>query len=867
MPDPAAKLFQLPKPSLKHLFLPQAAQRIDFKGHGGGKTIIREVDRRRHAALLSRQLSEVSKYSDHLSKAILAKTLPEMEGIVIQIASAPGFPLGAQAIQALTTRTGSRSGPVITLLNAMQMHDQRGLAFTRVVLHVPFGGLTYLAEKLRQFAGGSGPKGNHAFLANISVIAQAALDALWTDAPELLPKDDQLHWWQLWVRKYPAAVWLRFQSIRDGLKLVVKGKELTLPEHHIVLVHATYTTLASSLPLLDCLAEVRGAHPCSLGLTELSAREQREYSEEALTRIRQPAADAPAVCLLDTGVNRGHKLLENLLAAADAHTVFSDGDGSDAYVSQRAHGHGTPMAGLAAYGDLRLLMEQTGQWDQQHRLESVRLLDPAHPHEPENYGSITLQGIALPEIQNPQRKRVFSLAVTAPGPDDGRPTAWSAAVDAAAFGDEEPDSPKRVILVSAGNVNPQAHGDSYAYPDDNRNTPIEDPAQAWNAVTVGALTHRDRVEESDDESRRLVRIARKGDLSPFSRTSCDWNDHWPLKPEIVLEGGNAARHPEHGPDFRESLELISTSAMGAVGRDLCAFNATSAATALAARLAAEITACYPAVRPETVRGLLVHSTRWNDVMLDGLNPHRPYTGVTRAKFIRMLRTFGYGEPDSGRCHFSAGHAVTMIREDQLQPYALKQGSVHLKDCHVHQLPWPKKILEPYFGSTIRLRITLSYFTAPNPSANNALGSSRYRYGGCLLRFIVRHKEESVAHFESRLKRTAAEQADNGDTATPAESFSTDTGWALGSKLCGKGGSLVHDIWEGSVADLLAMDRIAVYPAKGWWAANRKFPEGDRWHNCHNFPIRYSLIVSLEAQQDIPLYNEIENLIKVSLEAT
>lgn len=866
MPDSPLPIFQLPKPSLKHLFLPKAAQRIDFKGRGGGKTEIREVDRRRHAALLNRQLGDLSKYADDLRKSILENELPELEGIVLKITTEPGFPLGAQDVQALTTRTGRRSGPVITLLHAMQMEDDEGQPYTRIVLHVPFGGLAYLEEKLRKFAGGSGKKGNHAFLANINLIAQAALDALWTDAPELLPKDGQLHWWQLWVRKYPTDVWHRFQRIKDSLALTVKGQELTFPEHHIVLVHATYAALAASLPLLDCLAEVRGAHPCSLGLTDLSIPEQREYVDEALSRIRQPPSDAPAVCLLDTGVNQGHKLLENLLASADAQSVFPDGDGSDAYVSQSAHGHGTPMAGLAAYGDLRLLLGQTAAWEQHHRLESVRLFDPTHPHEPENYGSITLQAVSLPEIRNPRRKRVYSLAISAPGPDDGRPTAWSAAVDAAAFGEEDQGSPKRVILVSAGNVAP---GASYAYPDDNRNTPIEDPAQAWNAVTVGALTHRDRVEESDPESRRLVRIARKGGLSPFSRTSCEWEDHWPLKPEIVMEGGNGAFHPDHGPDKRASLELISTSAMGAMGRDLCAFNATSAATAQAARLAAELTARYPTIRPETVRGLLVHSARWNDVMLDGINPHRPYThrANSRAKFIQMLRCFGYGEPDSSRCNFSAGHAVTMIREDQLQPYALKQGSVKLKDCHVHLLPWPKELLQQNFASTIRLRVTLSYFTAPNPSANNALGSSRYRYGGCLLRFLFRHKDESVERFEARLKSTAREHDENGNEPAPNQTISTDTGWALGGKLCGKGGSLVHDVWEGSAAQLLTMDRIAVYPAKGWWAVNRKFPEDDRWHNCFNFPIRYSLIVSLEAQQDIPLYSEIANLIQVPLEAT
>jgi hypothetical protein len=869
VPDATPPLFQLPKPSLKHLFLSKAAQRLDFKGRGRGKTPIQELERRRHASLLSRQLSGVSTISDEIQEAILEETLPEMEGIVIKITTAAGYPLGAQEIQALTTRTGKRSGPFITLLHAMQMEDDDGQPYTRIVLHVPFGGLTYLEEKIRQFAGGSGTKGKHAFLANVNSIAQAALEELWTDPAESLPADEAPHWWQLWIRKYPVEVWDRFQAIRNSLELEVKGEELILPEHRIVLVRATYTALASSLPLLDCLGEVRGAHPCSLGLTELSASEQREYVEEALGRIRQPGVDAPAVCLLDTGVNRGHHLLQNLLAPEDAQSVFADGDSSDAYINQIAHGHGTPMAGLAAYGDLRVLLGQTEAWDQHHRLESVRLFDPNNPNDPDNYGSVTLQAVALPEIQSPQRKRVFSLAITAPGPDDGRPTAWSAAVDAAAFGDEGPAAPKRLILVSTGNVKPDEYGVNYAYPDDNRNSPIQDPAQAWNAVTVGALTHRDKVQESDDESQRLVRLARQGDLSPFSRTACDWEDHWPIKPEIVMEGGNAAFHPEHGPDYRESLELISTSAMGALGRDLCSCHATSAATAQAARLAAGITVRYPTIRPETVRGLLVHAARWNNMMLDGVNPHRAYNAKrnNRAKFVQTLRSFGFGEPDAGRCNFSAGHAVTMIREDQLQPYALKENNVQLKDCHVHTLPWPKELLQQNFASTISLRVTLSYFTAPNPSANNALGSSRYRYGGCLLRFLVRHKDESLERFEARLKRTAREGDESTTGASSTGSTRTDTGWALGGRLCGKGGSLIQDVWEGTAAQLLTMDRIAVYPVKGWWAARRNFPEGDRWHNCHELPIRYSLIVSVESQQDIPLYNEIHNLIQVPVEAT
>lgn len=64
---------------------------------------------------------------------------------------------------------------------------------------------------------------------------------------------------------------------------------------------------------------------------------------------------------------------------------------------------------------------------------------------------MTKQGISRPEIVAPDRQRFYSLAVTAEE-TDGRPSSWSAAVDSAAFGAEERGEPKRLIIVSAGNV-------------------------------------------------------------------------------------------------------------------------------------------------------------------------------------------------------------------------------------------------------------------------------------------------------------------------------------------------------------------------------------------------------------------------------
>jgi hypothetical protein len=62
-----------------------------------------------------------------------------------------------------------------------------------------------------------------------------------------------------------------------------------------------------------------------------------------------------------------------------------------------------------------------------------------------------------------------------------------------------------------------------------------------------------------------------------------------------------------------------------------------------------------------------------------------------------------------------------------------------------------------------------------------------------------------------------------------------------------------------------MDSIAVFPVKGWWAS-RSMPAESPWHRCHKRKIRYGLVVSVETEADIPLYNEINNLISITLDA-
>jgi len=206
----------------------------------------------------------------------------------------------------------------------------------------------------------------------------------------------------------------------------------------------------------------------------------------------------------------------------------------------------------------------------------------------------------------------------------GRPTAWSAAIDALAAGSVW-TSPIAMpfrwmrarslrsgcFVLSAGNVD--VIEDDYLTRCDLE--PIEDPAQAWNALTVGAYTDLQTIDPAERGYDGWTPLALRGDLSPCSRTSVAFDHDWPAKPDIVLEGGNVARSPS-GNAFLwpDSFQTLTTKAPIRDARLLTVTRQTSAATAKAAHLAASIMADYPSCWPETVRALMVHSAEWTPAM-------------------------------------------------------------------------------------------------------------------------------------------------------------------------------------------------------------------------------------------------------------
>ncbi|KAK0359597.1 hypothetical protein LTR94_030691, partial [Friedmanniomyces endolithicus] len=159
--------------------------------------------------------------------------------------------------------------------------------------------------------------------------------------------------------------------------------------------------------------------------------------------------------------------------------------------------------------------------------------------------------------------------------------------------------------------------------------------------------------------------------------------------------------------------------------------------------------------PETVRALLTHSARWTPPMETALLA----TGQ-KAERLLMLRRFGYGVPSLDRALRSASNSLALVAQQEIQPFHRTKGGTKLHQAHFFALPWPRDTLLELGEHEVRLRVSLSYFIEPNPSADAPLSPARYRSAG--LRFDLRRRNEPQDRFEARVNALASLEEDEGD---------------------------------------------------------------------------------------------------------
>lgn len=836
--------------TLPHIFLPGHGDREDFTSPfgGGGDMALPARNRAQHAAKLRRDI----RAAVNAAEAQMAQRDPDIaqgvEGFYLEFE----IPAAQAAIvDKLENKRGRNPIELVAVRPAPDDPEEHVLA----TVYVPTTRKDFYEGKVEKYESEDsvryekGPDGadlidaqgnrveksrrpkNEVLVASIDAVRLAQLRSLYTDPADFPPAGQEI-WWEVWLRSGAREALLH---AAERLNIAIRDHSVRFAEREVVLARATPEALTCLIAHTDIVAELRLNRDTPALFMEMEPTGQIEWTDDALTRLTPPPGDAPAVCVLDSGATRNHPLIEPVLSAADHQAWRADWPPDD---NGQWRGHGTQMSGLALYGDLTPILVGNEPITPAHRLESMKILPDRGQNDPDLYGYITASAVSRAEIQASDRNRVFCMAVTADGDHwQGRPSSWSAKVDDLAYGD---GSDQRLIVIAGGNIEPSYPAGEYL--DQNDAAEIESPAQAWNALTVGATTELCNI--TDPTFAGWQAMAPAGDLSPCGRTSVTFGDGWPIKPEVVFEGGNCGVNPATGAgDHVDDLALLSTFHRPNE-RLLTVTGDTSAATALVARMSAQVLADNELAWPETIRGLIVHSARWTDVMRGHL-PERPNQSHKRL----LVRRYGYGVPALNRALRSASNDVTLVVEGEMQPFQANGGKVKTRDMILHNFPWLQEALEALGDTAVSMRVTLSYFVEPNPGERG--WTQKHRYASHGLRFAVKRAEEGMDAFRGRINKAARDEEERGDLG------GAEAGWYLGPRLRNRG-SIHSDIWEGTAAELASRHAIAVYPTGGWWRQKPALQRADR-------RIRYSLIVSLEAPVGVDLYTPIQTAISPEVE--
>lgn len=837
---------------LSHLLVEDRSASEDFNRQGGPNPKVRPIeDRASHGGGRLNELQSALTVGQGARQDFPTEEELQALGTIITLeGEGPAFPLKLDTLQQSTShRDAQRKKPKWLLLSVLPADIEAGTP-ERATVWVSDEYREKFLQLFQDYLAKESPKGiprNNGLVANIARIRSTILLDLWQSSGP--PPEREVVWWEIWLRPSQTGPDL-LRRFAETTGLSMSQRLMRLIDRDVMWVKSTWAQL-EVLPFTAVpVAEIRAPEFIDT-IKDLSVGEQAEYVEDLASRLEPADELQPAVCHLDTGVARTHLLLEGSLAPQDLHTVV----GASGFDTQ---GHGTKMAGVALLGDrLDHHLLSTRPVPLRHRLESVRMLPTKseRQHDPLTYGDVTAQAVSLPEIIA-TRPRTFCMPVTTDSDtpnNPGQPTLWSATVDALAVGAnvvrdgedlsllEPPDTDAaRLIVISAGNVDTSVAN----HLAESDTSPVRDPGQAWNALTVGA--HTELVEPLVDPAYAgWSPLAQTGELSPHSRTSLPFGPRpWPIKPDVVMEGGNVLH--DGASMFEPNHPAFSLRTTGhSNDQALSSANATSVATAQAARLSALVMATYPEYWPETVRALIVHSAEWTPAMRYQLGQARQ-AGLQAQQML--LRRYGWGVPSEERVLYSSDRAVTLVVQDEFTPF--EGGSFGVPSFRLHDLPWPHQVLQDLGAASVTLRVTLSYFIEPTASRRG--WRQRYSYPSHGLRFELQDPLEDEADFVRRINRESrAEEAGGRPTAGQVS-------WLVGPKQRNYG-SLHQDIWETSGAELASTGKVAIYPVGGWWKNNKNRDRIDR-------PVRYALVVSLKTSEtEVDLYTPIANLLNVPVE--
>ncbi len=427
--------------------------------------------------------------------------------------------------------------------------------------------------------------------------------------------------------------------------------------------------------------------------------------------------DAPLIGIIDSGVN-AHPLLDDILVGAIG--VPETLGVADEY------GHGTRVAGVALFGDLRGQLA-AGTLNRGARLCAAKVVNERGDF-PDRRLTPGQMREAISRLHDEFGCRIFVIALGDRKKiyDGGKVGPWAATLD------ELARELNVVIIVSAGNRAPrggthieQAVTEYPGYLLEPANRLCE-PAGAMNVVTVGSLAHGEGLNQSVAASVGVRPITLAAEPSPFTRVGPGIGGA--TKPDVIDVGGTLIYDPvvqrlRGGEDVAEAGVLSLHHQF--VERLFAGCSGTSFSAPLVAFKASQILARFPDASANLVRALLGSSAAIPE--------------ESRAKLHALgaeaeRRVCGHGLVDLERAAFSDDARVVLYAEDELA----------IDHFAVYQIPIP----EPFQLEAGRrtIRVSLAY----DPPVRH----SRLDYRGITMNYrLIRGRDPGLIfeHFRQRQK--------------------------------------------------------------------------------------------------------------------
>ena len=435
-----------------------------------------------------------------------------------------------------------------------------------------------------------------------------------------------------------------------------------------------------------------------------------------------PNADAPTVCVIDSGIQEAHVLIQPAVDQVTSHCFLPGRNANDVGDFVLPGGHGTRVAGAILYGEV---VAKNGTPQLPFWIQNARVLDENNSMPVEMFPPQAVRAAVERFHRSPRNTRIFNHSINAYSFCRTRyMSAWAAEIDLLCATYDV------LVVQSAGNLpitgtNPQPGVRDHLvagrnYPDylSEASARVANPGQSLQALTVGSVAYGSL--QAGDWS---TFAPEAGHPSAFSRSGFGiWSV---IKPEIVEYGGDDVRTANAPPDVQEGgrisaacPELVRSTAFPPgppFDRDV---TGTSFAAPKVSRIAAQIQQVLPNEPALLYRALIVQSARWPtwaEALLATLRDPNSYANPEqRAQLLdqvgQIIRRIGYGIPDESRATANTDHRTTFITTGE--------KLVRARECHIYQVPIPAELRGQADEFDIRVEVTLSYVAQPRRTRRN-----------------------------------------------------------------------------------------------------------------------------------------------------